>query len=366
MDIRINLNRSPYGRRVLSGVYEAVRYKPDCMLWLHDPNLPQAPPNSFDGIIGVPQAARTGPILGPVPIININSVPVEGTWQVYSDNYAICKMAFDHLYDRQIRQFCYVHVASGGVSRARLVHLGELAEAAGCPWTIIKAEERGDLHETDLIANALRNLPLPVGIMLPRDRFAPPVFDACNELGLKIPDDVAVISINNALPLCTSTVPPLTSIELNAEAVGVQALELVTRLADGEDIPKDPIVVPPRQLVARESTDRKHRRDESVVKAIDYMMANISEPVVLEDLLRQQPLSQRVFERRFKEETGMPPMRYLRHLRLERAKNLLETTDLKVIEIAERCGIPDSNHLCALFRQHIKVTPLAYRRSASS
>ena len=78
------------------------------------------------------------------------------------------------------------------------------------------------------------------------------------------------------------------------------------------------------------------RRDENVVRVIDYMLANIGEPLVLEDLVRRQAGSQSVFERRFKRDTGMSPMRYLRHLRLDCAKRLLETTDLKVIEIAKR------------------------------
>ncbi len=364
MNILLNLNNSPYGRSILSGVLAAASAEPQCMLWLNNPNIPQpSKPGHFDGAIGGASLREAPGIIGHIPAININSNPIAGTWQVCSDNELICRMAFDHLYEHQIRQFCYIHLQSGSTSEIRLEMFRKIVSEGGCACKVLEIDDpRAYKEERFPLAEQLREIPLPFGVFVPRDDLAPQVYAACRELGLNIPDEVSILSVNNTFSVCTAMDPPLTSIELEAEGIGSRALSLLLDIIRGLAMPQQPILYPPRELVPRGSTARKLKRDENVVKVIDYMQAHIREPVVLEDLLREQTLSQSVFERRFKRETGMSPMRYLRHLRIERAKQLLEQTDMKVVEIARECGIPDPNHLCAIFRKQLKTTPLEYRR----
>ena len=94
---------------------------------------------------------------------------------------------------------------------------------------------------------------------------------------------------------------------------------------------------------------------------LDFIHANLDEPLETEDLLARQPLQRRAFETLFRKYCGTSPKQYLIELRLENIRHLLETTDLPVCEIGRRSGIYNASYLCRIFRKKHGMTPRTYR-----
>jgi LacI family transcriptional regulator len=208
----------------------------------------------------------------------------------------------------------------------------------------------------------LKSLPKPVALMACDDNQGQHITEACRHSGIRIPEEVAVLGVDNDELLCDLSDPPLSSIALDVEKGGYDSAALLDRLIrEGMDRFED-IVVKPTQVITRQSTDIYATEDDYIASSLKYIHRNIDKNLQVEDVVKQVPLSRRSLEKRFQHVTGYPIYKYIYNLRIEKFTQKLLETDLTVFEIALDLGLNDSKNIARQFRQVKGCNPIEYRK----
>ncbi len=208
----------------------------------------------------------------------------------------------------------------------------------------------------------LRALPKPVGIFACHDVWGLQVVEACRVTGLKVPDEVAVVGVDNDDLLCELARPSLSSIVVPAERIGYEAAALLERLLHRAKAPSRAHFVPPAGVVTRQSSDVLAGDDPDVAAAMRFIRANRHAALGVEDVLREVPVSRRLLERRFRAVLDRGIGEEIRRVHLERAKDLLARTALSMAEVAAQSGFASVHYLSRTVRLETGYTPTAYRR----
>lgn len=211
----------------------------------------------------------------------------------------------------------------------------------------------------------LRNLPKPCGLMACSDRHALRVLDACRTDGIAVPQEIAVIGVDNDEETCRLAHPPLTSVMDNARQVGWRAASLLDELmARGKSVSNQRILVPPLGVATRRSTEVTAVDDPLVARACDLIRECACEGLGVPELLATLRISKTSFYARFKKSLGRLPHEEIPRTRLGRAQSLLRETALSVAEIAGRCGFTHPEYLNVAFKRELRQTPGAFRHQS--
>jgi LacI family transcriptional regulator len=176
-----------------------------------------------------------------------------------------------------------------------------------------------------------------------------------------VPDEVAVIGVDNDELLCNLSDPPLSSVIPNTYRTGHKAAELLDRLMSGKRAGSEPHFVEPLGIATRQSTDVLAIEDINLVQAIRFIRQHACDGIKIKDVLRAVPQSRRIFESRFKKLLGRTPHEEILRVQLDRARMLLAETALPLSQIAERTGFSHSEYLSAVFKKRLKMPPSHYR-----
>jgi LacI family transcriptional regulator len=188
------------------------------------------------------------------------------------------------------------------------------------------------------------------------------LIEVCTEAGLRIPEDIAVIGMDNDETICEHSVPTITSISRNSARVGWEAMSLLDRMLHGERH-LDDLLIEPDGVIARRSTDRQYCADELVQKALDLVRENLSTQINIAALAEHLGISKRTLETRFKKNSNTSPHEAITRLRLQHAKALLQMPQKRTIEqIASECGLGTPATFHAVFRRLEGKTPANFRR----
>jgi LacI family transcriptional regulator len=226
---------------------------------------------------------------------------------------------------------------------------------------LIAASEDNELQWEDAMVRWLRLLPKPVGLMACNDLRAHQVIMACDESRLAVPEEVAVIGVDNDEAICGLSRPPLSSVEQNPEKVGYEAAALLDRLMQGETLPGERIIVEPRGVVARQSTDVVAVADADLAATLHYIRERACNGLTVEDLVARMAVSRRTLERRFMTILGRSPKDEIARVQLGHVKRLLDMTDYPLAKIAQLTGFCYVESMCVLFKKTMGVTPGQYR-----
>jgi LacI family transcriptional regulator len=207
----------------------------------------------------------------------------------------------------------------------------------------------------------LQTLPKPIGILAHNDLRGRHVVDACRRLGIAMPDEVAVLGVDNELPHCEMCNPPLSSIVTDSERIGFEAAGLLDQLMNGKTPPAKRVLIPPLGIVVRQSTDVMATTDSYVAKAVRYIREHAAEGIDVGDVLRHVMISRTALDKRFLKVLGHTPHEEIRRVRLKRARELLAESDLTIEVIAERCGFRHGEYLGAVFLRDFGQTPGEFR-----
>jgi LacI family transcriptional regulator len=193
------------------------------------------------------------------------------------------------------------------------------------------------------------------------DRQGQHITEACRHSGIRIPEEVAVLGVDNDEMICDLSDPPLSSIALDAEKGGYDSARLLDlMIRHGMDKTYD-VVVKPTQVVTRQSTDIYATHDDYIASSLKFIHQNIDKNLQVDDVVRQVPLSRRALEKRFLDITGYPIYKYIANLRIEKFSQKLLETDMTVFEIALDLGFTDTKNIARQFKQVKGCTPLEYR-----
>ncbi|HEX3627874.1 MAG TPA: DNA-binding transcriptional regulator [Verrucomicrobiae bacterium] len=226
----------------------------------------------------------------------------------------------------------------------------------------IQAIERHGLSMEKSIAAWLANQPRPLALFACNDVFAQQVLNACRERGIKVPEEVAVMGVDNDDVLCNLCQPPLTSIEPNAEELGFQAAALLDHAMRGKPLPEKLRLIPPIRIVERASTDIVAIEDAVTVQAVRYIRDHVGNGIAVKDVLAHVNRSRTDVEQRFRRWLGCSIHSEMLRLRLERVQGLLRLTDLNLNQVAHRAGFATAAHVCRLFQRYFRQTPMEYRK----
>ena len=207
----------------------------------------------------------------------------------------------------------------------------------------------------------LASLPKPLAVFVANDLWGSELIQAAREVGLRVPDDVAILGVDNEELLCEIAHPPLSSIRIGAERIGHVAVDALEQLLRGKRVGRNIPRVAPMEVVTRQSTDVLAVDDAEVAAALRDIRAHATEGLSVKELLNAIPVNRRTLERRFISVLGHTPLDEIRRVRMERAKVLLQT-DLPIYEIAVRSGFATPEYLATSFLQSTGMTPTTYRR----
>lgn len=369
-----------YGRGLLWGIARWVRtHGPWSISW-QDRGLGEPAPlwlKSWKGH-GIIARAESTPMIRAVldkglPTINLRGGRDWPTPLLETDDAAVAQLAFEHLAERGFRNFAYCGFAEVAYSQRRQEAFMQCVARAGHPCQAYSGslhgrrgsqqylEQHGLLYETDVV-DWVRSLPKPVGIMACNDLRGQQLLNACRACGTAVPDEAAVIGVDNDRLLCELSDPPLSSVEADAPRIGFEAASLLDELMRGGRPPKAPRLIPPQRVVTRQSTDVLAVDDPDVALAVRFIRENACRGITVEDLMREVPLTQTVLKRRFEKYLGHSPKAEIIRVRLAQVKQLLCETDLSLDAIARRTGFEHPEYLSALFKEKTGQTPGQYRR----
>ncbi len=235
------------------------------------------------------------------------------------------------------------------------------APADGGPKHIQAIEQEG-ISAEGTIARWLQQQPRPLAVLACNDVRAQQVLNACREHGLRVPDQVAVMGVDNDDVLCALCEPPLSSIEPDAERLGYEAAEMLAKMMKGDgDVPAK-TQIPPARLIERASTDMVAIEDPITVQAVRFIRDNIGRGIAVKDVMAHVQRSRTDLEQRFRIALKSSIRREILRLRLERVSSLLRETNLNLADIAQRSGFSSAAHLCRLFQQRYRQSPTEYRK----
>jgi len=280
------------------------------------------------------------------------------------DSVAIGRLAARYFLERHYTRFAFVGDTHSDTywSREREQGFRAVLEKAGfhtChvygPCT--KAEQRDWAVERPRMETWLKALPRPIALFTPNDRRGKQVLDACMNAELSVPNEIAVLGVDNDDWICEAAVPTLSSICCDTRQAGYRIAAHLDRLMKGERLKKREYPVSPIRVVTRQSTEWFAVADERVAHALTFIRNAASAPTLrVNDVARVCGLSRRATEIRFKNATGRTVREEIEHVRLERLRALLIETDLKIEEAALRCGFAGETHLGRIFRKRFRTT----------
>lgn len=368
---------SSYGRGLLRGIARYARLHGPWSFFLEPGAQEETPPPLRDwGVDGVITLFRTKRqarriLATRIPVVDLDfTLPGLVPWGICNDEAGVARTAADHLLSRGLRHFAFVGwpEVDDGISlweSQRQKTFAEAVKKAGFECSSYRwparSADRGWGREQKSLARWLRSLPKPVGIMASNDQRARHVLEAARVAAIAVPDDVAVIGVDNDETLCELSTPSISSVALDTDTIGFQGAAMLDRLMNGRRVPRRAVPIPPLGVIARRSTDMLAMADPTVVDAVRFMDANIGRPIRIADVLAVARLSRKTLEVRFRRVLGRTPHEELQRRRLERVKTLLQQTDWPLKQIARAAGFTYVEHLHLIFRREVGLTPAAFR-----
>ena len=208
----------------------------------------------------------------------------------------------------------------------------------------------------------LKSLPKPVGLMACNDYRGRQVIEACKTAGILVPEEVAVLGVDNDEVICNLANPPLSSIQLNVRRAGYEAAELLDKLMSDKEVTSQKIDVLPTHVITRQSTDIMAISDREVASALRFIRKHSREPIQVSDVARAVALTSRSLQRKFRSVLNRSVHNEISYARMERISQLLIETHLPISLIASEFGFSDVAHMARSFRKIKGTTPLAFRK----
>ncbi len=332
----------------------------------------------IDGVImsmTTRHTAQTVAALG-VPVVFVEPYPemlkpdwpIQGAPWVGRDSYAIGAAAAQYYMERGYKSFAYVDVPNGKFwsSKRRSGFADKLAEGGfKCEVydTFSARERRSWPLERVRMVKFLKALPRPTAVFAPMDGRARLVLDACQAAGLRVPEEIAVLGVDNDTLLCESTVPALSSIHTGGFRRGQIAAEMLDDLMQGREPSERVVSLPPISVITRGSTGYDAMSDPIFGHAISYIREKAARGgVPVPEVARAAGCSRSYLDKGFRAKLGMSVRETVLKMRLEFVKELLAMTSRSMTEIAMDCGFARDSHLAFLFKKATGKTMLQWRR----
>ncbi|MFP4354405.1 MAG: XylR family transcriptional regulator [Phycisphaerae bacterium] len=287
--------------------------------------------------------------------------------RVLIDSCQVGRLAAESLLELGFRRFLYVGMRDTWFSAQRQAGFEEVLEENGrrCQICLIAARHGPEAWRASLqlLSKELAGLETPLGAFACTDEMAERLLEICMDLQLRVPDDVAIIGVDNTQEICNFSSPTISSIDPDLPQVGFLAGRLLDSLAEGRRPPQSPVLVCPKGLVARGSSDILAIEDPLIVDALRYIRLHADKPLRVADVVEALPTSRRPLEVRFRQAVGRSIAEEIMACHLNQARNYLLNSDMRLLDVALASGFRSQQHFSEAFKRRFGQSPGDFRRT---
>ncbi len=322
--------------------------------------------------VSTPIVAETCVSLG-VPVVELWDSPAHrGVPKIRPDNVAIGHMAAEHFLDRRFRRFAFSGFRNVAWSVERFAGFSEALALAGheCDAHLVDAPDdptpAWEAGQVELLATWLRGFPSGMALLACDDERARQLTRAAVLAQLRVPEDLAVLGVNNDAARCEQEEPAVSSVATDNFATGHRAAELLAALMAGRTPENFETRVEPLGVVMRASTNVLELRDKHVAAAVSFIREQACRGITVDEVVAQVHASRSQLENRFRRYLGHSPQVEIRRVQLEKVRALLAGSDLTLKEIADQTGFVHVEYLSVVFKRMTGETPGQYRRNVQA
>lgn len=361
-----------YARGLLAGIHAHVRGHDPWTVFLPEHGRGKPPLEALarwrgDGMIArIETSAIAKTVLDlrrlqGLPVIDVSAARlVPGVPYVETDDAAIATAAAEHFAERDFRQVAFLGDRRFRWSGNRQAAFAAAAAARRMAVDVFR-HARG--FDDDAAVEAwLAGLPKPVGLFCCYDLRGRQALDACRRAGIAVPDEVAILGVDDDELLCGLSSPPLSSVIPDARRAGRLAAELLERLMRGDSLEREEWLLPPLGISTRQSSDVLAIEDELVVAAVRRIRDQACLGLRVAGLARDLRTTRRVLETRFTRRVGHTPHEEIARVQFRRVEQLLRETDLPLAEVAARAGFRHAEYMTVAFRRRHGIPPSVWRK----
>lgn len=366
-----------YGRELLLGIANYTRHHGPWSIFSmergqNDPDPPWIQRWKGQGIISrspdntacIKAAQRSIPV---VSLRHLYERPQFPT--LFPDQHVIGRRIAEHLLQRGFSNFGYCGVDDNKRweqlrREAFTKAVGEHGYYVACyKPAYVRSLSLNWEREQELIGQWLLDLPKPLGIMASHDSQGVQLLDACRRVGVNVPDDVAVVSVDNDPVLCELASPPLSSLDQNVRNLGYQAAAMLDEMMAGHTVPPENYFYPPGEIVTRQSSDVVAVSDRKLSIAMRYIRENALKPIDVDSIAKASGQSRRSLEKGFADVFKTSPMNRVHEIRLRALKRLLRETDHSLDEVSRIAGFEYAEYMSRFFKKRTGLTPGQFRKN---
>ena len=361
-----------YARGLLAGIHSHLREHEPWTVFLPEHGRGRPPLEALarwhgEGIIArieTPAIARVVADLRRTQLVDVVDVSaarlVPGVPYVETDDAAIASAAAEHFFERDFRQVAYLGDRRFQWSANRRDAFVAAATAKGMAVDVFR---HGRGYDDDAAVEAwLAGLPKPVGVFCCYDIRGRQALDGCRRAGIAVPDEAAILGVDDDDLLCGLSSPPLSSVIPDAVGAGRHAAELLDRLMRGERLDREEWLLPPVGISTRQSTDVLAIDDELIVAAVRQIRDHACRGLRVARLVKALDTTRRVLETRFTKRVGHTPHEEILRVQFRRVEQLLRETDLPLTEIAARSGFRHAEYMTVAFNRRHGQPPSTWRK----
>jgi LacI family transcriptional regulator, galactose operon repressor len=290
--------------------------------------------------------------------------------RVLEDTTETARLVADHFLSRGFRHFLFYSDAHNWVYNERGSAFLKILESAGrdAKWLrwhespAFRTDRKAWKRKREWLADELKSADKPIGIFAASDGLALELLETCEENGIAVPEEVAIVGAGNSLLAVDAMHTPISSVDVNMEMIGYRGARLLNDLMNRRAAPQQSLRVSPFRLIVRKSSDLVAVNHPGVARSLRFMWDHCHEPIGVNDLAKAASMSVRNFHQAFVDNLGRSPGNELHRIRIERAKKLLSDSGEKMDAIAEMCGYESGNSFWVAFKRSVGVSPKAYQK----
>lgn len=367
-------------QRILSAISTFNRFHENWSAFVDDQAVAQKHPDwllkqSWDGVItrhSTPELIKECVLRG-IPVVDLSDGPSfhPDVPKIRPDNRAIGHLGAEYFIEKGYPHFAFCGFSSEAWAQEREDGFQEALELAGRETKRFDSsypkvnEPDWEDKEEQKIRDWLENLSHPLALMCCNDLRALQALHACKQLDLRVPEEVAILGVNNETVRCELSNPQLSSIPINTDFYGQMAAQTLTDLMKGDPPNHSDLLIDPLDVITRRSTDMLCIDDPQVAAALHIIKNNACIGITVDEVVQQVSVSRSILERRFRKHIGRSPQEEIRSVQIQKIKQLLKETNYTLAHIAEIAGFDHPEYMSVVFKKRTKLTPIQYRKKVA-
>lgn len=308
----------------------------------------------------------------PIPIVGIKRTMQQrmGAPCVLLDHTASGRAAARHFLDQGFQHLAYCWMGHDPNLDEQMAGFRAMTEAGGRTFHCLDWTARPSRYSTwssghfrAWLASELVKLPKPAALMVDSDWTGLEAIEACRQASLTIPEQIALIGYSNHEAICRSAPVPLSSVDPDLHSQGREAAALLDRLMNGDPPPDGPLLVPPKEVTVRQSSDVLAVPHSEVAKALRFIKENYANPQLsVPEIVAATTMSKSGLNYAFLAHLGHAIGDRLRQVRMEKAQELLLNSNLPILSVASACGYGNVKRLRDNIARTTGLSPRQWRK----